>query len=660
VRRREFLRLASLSPLALLALKTGCARAASPARRVIVLGIDGMDPNLMRKFASEGHMPNAARLMERGGISTLGTSNPPQSPVAWSNFITGSTPGVHGIYDFIHRDAATMSPFLSTSEVTDSGDSLGIGKWRIPTGGADVRLLRRGNPFWSHVTGDGIPASLYKLPVDFPPGEGRARILSGLGTPDLRGSQGSFTFFTDDPRALSDETGGGIVRAVRDYGNGLYECRLEGPENTMVEDGGKMQVPVNVWIDRDSRGVRIDVCGERVVLGEGEWSPWVSVSFDLIPGVSSVDGIARFFLKEAGRYLKLYVTPINIDPRSPALPISNPSHLSADLARAVGPFYTQGFPEDTKALSRGVLSDGEYMQQAEIVLAERMRLYEHALSRFDDGLFFFYFTSLDLNVHMFYRAIDPYSPLHSEVDLASFGEVVRSLYGRIDRAIGMAMEKMDERTVLLALSDHGFAPFRRSFNLNSWLAAEGYASLGDPYRRDQDMYAATDWSATSAYGLGLNGLYVNLRGREKDGIVAPEEKRSLMEDLASRLEGARDPATGRRAVQRVYITERIYGPDQPPWAPDMLVGYANGYRASWETTLGAYPEEVITDNLDPWSGTHCTSPAVVPGTLLSSVPITLSDPSLMDMGRSICSLMGTSTQPATGRDIFGGDREEQA
>ncbi len=627
-------------------------RTSNAARRVIVLAIDGMDPALLRKFASEGRMPNAARLMRMGGMSALGTSNPPQSPVAWSGFITGAGANVHGIYDFIHRDAATMAPFLSTSEVVDSGDSIGIGKWRIPTGGAEVRLLRRGRPFWTHITDDGMPASLVKLPVDFPAPRGRARILSGLGTPDLRGSQGSFTFFTDDPRALSDDTGGGIIRAVRDYGNGLYECRLEGPENTMLESGGKMEVPLNVWIDRDSRGVRIDVCGESVVLGEGEWSPWVSISFDLIPGISSVGGIARFFLKEAGRYLKLYVSPINIDPRSPALPISRPDHLSADLARAVGPFYTQGFPEDTKALSRGVLTDAEYMQQAEIVWAERMRLYEHSLSNFDEGLFFFYFSSLDLNVHMFYRAIDPYSPLHSEVDMASFGGVVADLYGKIDRAIGMAMDRMDGRTVLLALSDHGFAPFRRAFNLNSWLAAEGYATLGDPYSRDQDMYAATDWSSTSAYGLGLNGLYINLRGREKDGIVPAGEKEGLMQDLVSRLEAATDPATGQRMVRRAYMTDRVFGPDQPPWAPDILVGYANGYRASWETTLGSYPEDVITDNLDPWSGTHCTSPAVVPGTLLSSVPIALPDPALMDMGCSICGLMGTSTRPAFGRDVF--------
>ena len=655
MKRREFLRLASLSPLALLALRSGVARASERARRVIVLGIDGMDPGLLRRFISQGRMPNAARLMQMGGMSPLGTSNPPQSPVAWSSFITGAGPDVHGIYDFIHRDAETMAPFLSTSEVTDSGDSIGIGKWRIPTGGADVKLLRRGSPFWSSITEDGIPASLIKLPVDFPPGSGRARILSGLGTPDLRGSQGSFTFFTDDPRALSDDTGGGIIRAVRDYGDGLYECGLEGPENTMLESGGKMEVPLNVWIDRDSRGVRIDVCGESVVLGEGQWSPWVSISFDLIPGISSVNGIARFFLKEAGRYLKLYVTPINIDPRSPALPISNPGHLSSDLARAVGPFYTQGFPEDTKALSRGVLSDAEYMQQAEIVLAERMKLYEHSLSNFDDGLLFFYFTSLDLNVHMFYRAIDAQSPLHSQVDMANFGDVVADLYGRIDRAIGMAMDHMDGRTVLLALSDHGFAPFRRSFNLNSWLAAEGYATLGDPYSRHQDMYAAADWSATSAYGLGLNGLYVNLLGREKDGIVAPAEKDSLMEDIARRLEAVTDPATGMRVVRRAYITDQIFGPGQPPWAPDMLVGYASGYRASWETTLGAYPEEVITDNLDPWSGTHCTSPAVVPGTLLSSVPIVHDSPTLMDMGRSVCSLLGTSTQPVHGRDVFSGE-----
>jgi predicted AlkP superfamily phosphohydrolase/phosphomutase len=652
--RREFLRTAALAPAALAALKLGCGGRKPPARRVLVLGIDGLDPNLVRRFEREGHMPNVSRLLRMAQVSPLGTTIPPQSPVAWSGFITGGGPEVHGIYDFIHRDPDTKSPYLATSRVQGADKVLELGKWRLPLSGAKVELLRRGEPFWASITSQGIPVSMIKLPVDFPPPPGRARILSGLGTPDLKGSQGSFTFFTDDPRALSDDTSGGLVIPVRDYGDGRYQCRIIGPENTMIEGNPDMEATADVWIDRVSKAVRIDVCGARLVLAEGEWSPWVRLSFDAIPGLSSVNGIVRFYLKQTSPYLKLYVSPINMDPSNPALPISQPGSLSRRLADSIGPFYTQGFPEDTKALSRGVLEDHEYLQQAMIVLDERIRLLEHELQRFDEGLLFFYFSSLDLNVHMFYRTMDPLSPLYATTDIDRFGTIVRQLYSKMDRAIGMAMDLLDDRTELLAVSDHGFAPFRRSFNLNSWLAEEGYATLGASRSMNRDMFAATDWSATAAYGLGLNGLYLNLRGREQSGTVDPSEADALLRRIKRDLEAASDPLTGRKAVSRAYITSDVFGPDQPPWAPDIVVGYSRGYRASWETTLGDYPEEVITDNLDPWSGTHCVSPDVVPGTLISTVPLARDDPSLKDMGRSIAWLFDVPVLPGGGRNIFRG------
>ncbi|MBD3369758.1 twin-arginine translocation signal domain-containing protein [Candidatus Fermentibacteria bacterium] len=650
--RRDFLRTAALAPAALAALKLGCGNHRPAARRVIVLGIDGLDPQLVGKFAREGYMPNVSRLLRMAQISPLGTTIPPQSPVAWSGFITGRGPEVHGIYDFIHRDPATRSPYLATSRVQGTDKFLNLGKWRLPLSGAKVELLRKGEPFWTSITSQGIPVSMIKLPVDFPPPEGRARILSGLGTPDLKGSQGSFTFFTDDPRSLSDDTSGGVVVPVRDYGDGRYQCRIIGPENTMIEGNPDMEVNADVWIDRVSKAVRIDVCGSRAVLGEGEWSPWVRLSFDAIPGLSSVSGIVRFYLKQTTPHLKLYVTPVNMDPADPALPISHPDSLSRRLAEDLGPFYTQGFPEDTKARSRGILDDREYLQQAMIVLEERVRLLDHQLQRFDDGLLFFYFSSLDLNVHMFYRTIDPRNPLYETTNLERFGTIVRELYSKMDRAIGMAMEHLDERTELLAISDHGFAPFRRSFNLNSWLAREGYASLGSSRSMGRDMFSATDWSATAAYGLGLNGLYLNLRGREEGGSVDPSEADAVLRRIKRDLEAATDPLTGRRIVSRAYLTSEVFGPHQPPWAPDIVVGYSRGYRASWETTLGDYPEEVVTDNLDPWSGTHCVNPDVVPGTLISTVPLVIEDPRLADMGRSIAGLFEVPELPPGGRNVF--------
>jgi len=656
MKRRQFLKLAALSPAALLALKTGCSRSVSSARRVIVLGIDGMDPFLLNCFIHEGVMPNAASLMASGGLNSLGTSNPPQSPVAWSNFITGFGPDVHGIFDFIHRDPSTREPFLSTSRVIGPENIISISDWRLPLSGAKVELMRKGEPFWNRLTDEGIAVKLVKLPVDFPPDRGKAKILSGLGTPDMRGSQGSFTFFTDDARSISDKTSGGIVVPVRDYGDNCYICRIKGPENSMRAGNPDMEVEAKVWVDREADALRLDIQGSSTVLAAGEWSEWIRLRFDAIPNISSVNAIGRFYVKEISPKLKLYLTPLNIDPLHPALPISEPPDYSCDLARDLGPFYTQGFPEDTKALSRGILSDEEYLQQAWIVLQERLNLFHHELSSFSEGLLFFYFSSLDLNVHMFYRALDPGSPLYESTS-PRFRGAVRELYMQIDRVIGDAISAKDPDTEIVVLSDHGFAPFNRSFNLNTWLAENGYATITSSSARNQDMFAAIDWASTSAYGLGLNCLYINRADREQNGIVAPEQVSDLLLRLKRDLESVTDPATGRRVILNAYITSHIYTGHLPSFAPDMIIGYARGFRSSWETTLGSYPEEVITDNLDPWSGTHCIDPGVVPGVLLSTIRPSVSDPNLMDMGRSISSLFDIPVLPAGGRNIFRGSEE---
>ncbi len=652
--RRDFLRLAALSPAALLAIQAGCGTASGKStRRVIILGMDGMDPGLVRSFMASGDMPNAARLASLGGIRELGTSTPPQSPVAWSNFITGFGPEVHGIYDFIHRTPGTITPALSISKVSEPSRTLDIGKWRLPLSGSRVELLRAGTPFWKCMTDDGMPVTMVKLPVEFPPGEGSARILSGLGTPDMRGSQGSFTFFTDDPRSISANRSGGLVVPVRDYGNGCYETTIEGPENSMIVGNPSMTAQVRIWVDRSAGSARIDLPDTSLVLGAGEWSDWKRVRFDAIRGISSVTSIVRFFLKEVHPYLRLYLSPLNIDPEDPVLPISNPSYWSRTLSEKIGPFYTQGFPEDTKALSRGILSDEEYLQQATIVLEERKRLFNATFSDWSDGLFFFYFGSLDLNMHMFYRVLDPASPLHGSTDIARFGNVIRDLYAEMDDVIGKALDRLDDRTQLIVMSDHGFAPFRRAFNLNSWLVAEGYAALSGSRSGSRDGFASTDWSVTSAYGLGLNSLYLNQRGREPDGIVDEAERTALLERLKSDLESAIDPVTGERFVERAFLVHGTQGSEVPEHAPDIILGYGRGTRASWETTLGGYPEEILVYNDDPWSGTHCIAPGLVPGTLITSMPVRCENPDLRDLGRTVAALMGTSTLPAGGRNILG-------
>lgn len=652
MKRRQFLKVAALAPLAALA-ASSCGRVfARDGRKVLLIGVDGMDPGLTRSFMDRGLMPNCSRLARTGGMRRLATEFPPQSPVAWSSFITGTGPMEHGIFDFVHRDPVTLAPYLSTSAVEPGGAAFRLGNLAIPLGNPSVRLLRQGAPFWKCLTDDGIPVDMIKLPVDFPPVSAHgARILCGLGTPDVRGSQGSFTFFTDNPMMISDETSGGVIVAVRGT-EGRYSCPLEGPPDSFRTDGTAARVDLSVTADPASNGVLIETGSGSAVLGAGEWSGWVPVRFRFLGGLSEVRAMARFHLRSVSPYLELYVTPLNMDPSRPSLPISAPSGYSADIAWDLGPYHTKGFPEDTKALSRGVLDDVSYLQQAHDLYGEQLSLLRNGLEHFKEGLFFFYFSTLDLNVHMFYRDIDRASPVHDSVQREARGIVPR-LYSMLDGAIGEVMELLDGETMLAVFSDHGFSPFRRCFNLNGWLAAEGYALLSDPVAAREEMFNGTDWSGTSAYGLGINSLYLNLRGREPGGVVDPAVAGELMRRIAGDLEAAVDPLTGMHPVSRVLIIDKPPGVDVPEHAPDMIVGYAAGYRSSWDTALGGYGTDVITDNTDPWSGDHCMDPEVVPGVLISNRQVGCPDPALRDVGRTACRFLGSSTEPP-GRDLLDG------
>ena len=138
-------------------------------RRVIVLGFDGLDYGVTRDLMAQGRLPNFSRLASRGRFTPLGTSVPPQSPVAWSTFITGRDPGRHGIFDFVHRDAKTMAPFLSTTKVEGAGKTLTLGKWQFPLSSGHVTLLRKGQPFWDVLEQHGIETTVVRMPANFPP-----------------------------------------------------------------------------------------------------------------------------------------------------------------------------------------------------------------------------------------------------------------------------------------------------------------------------------------------------------------------------------------------------------------------------------------------------------------------------------------------------------
>jgi predicted AlkP superfamily phosphohydrolase/phosphomutase len=622
--------------------------------KLIILGIDGMDPQLLRHFIQEGKMPNFATLSAQGSFRELTTSIPPQSPVAWSNLITGMDAGGHGIFDFIHRDPKTLQLYFSTSRVEGPKHSVHLGKWVIPLGGGSAEQLRKGQAFWEILDQRGVPNTIFRIPANFPPVSAKGQTLSGMGTPDLRGTYGTFSFYTDDPTAVVGAVEGGLIVPVQ-VDNSRVTANLIGPDNSFRKDSPPATEPFTVAVDPLEAVAKIGVQGQEFVLREGEWSDWVRVEFQLIPFFGNVKGMCRFYLKQAHPRFQLYVSPMNIDPANPALPISTPASYSRMLAEEVGEFYTQGIAEDTKALSDGVLDDKEYLQQARTVLAEHRRIFDAEFPRFKQGVFFFYFSSLDLNSHMLWRLMDAKYPGY-EVSLAGQNRsALAEFYQQLDQVLGEVLPTIDKDTTLLVLSDHGFAPYYRSFNLNTWLLNNGYIKLkGQEEPGSNEPLADVDWSGTRAYGLGLNGLYINLRGRDRDGIVSPgAEASALIQEIKAKLLRQKDPQMGLPVITRVDVASEVYRGPYAQAGPDLLVGYNRGYRAGWKTILGAFPPDVLEDNTNPWSGDHCMDFTLVPGVLLSNRKIELTTPALTDIAPTILSEFGIpQPKDMMGRPVF--------
>ncbi len=651
--RRDFLRLAT----ALLAGPAvgGCSRARRPRpvvaqRRVLILGFDGLDPHLLTGWMRSGHLPNFAYLKRRGSLCPLRSTTPPQSPVAWATFITGMDPSGHGIYDFIHRDPSSYGPHLSTSAMLPAARRLRLGDWVVPLSRGKAELKRRGPALWNLLAAHGVPATVQRIPANFPPEATTARTLSGLGTPDIVGSYGHFSYFASAPPEPGDDLSGGTVYPVK-VRDGVVEAKLEGPPNQFRATGTGATIPFRVSLDPVNSVARLDVDDRRIILNEGEWSDWVPLTFRLLPASASCTGLCRFYLKSVHPFA-LYVTPVNINPADPVMPISTPTDYARDLQEQIGFFYTQGMAEDTKALSAGILDDDEFRDQARTVFREQADSLEYELQRFHEGLLFSYFSASDLVVHMFWRALDRRHPLWTARLERQAGDVIGDVYASLDDVLGRAMRAAGDDTLIMVVSDHGFAPFRRAFDLNSWLIANGYLSA-DPSATP--TLESADWAHSRAYAIGFNSLYVNQFEREAEGIVprGPAKER-LLDELRARLEALRDPVTGERVVHCVRKTARCYA-DAPEdaTAPDAVVGFRRGYRSSWETAVGDAAGDCIADNRGKWSGDHCMDADIVPGVLLCNRVVAAEAPTLRDIAPTVLAEYGIDTPPnMTGRPIF--------
>jgi len=665
VNRRDFVKMAGgAAAVAGLSLPpAACGRGPTTNKKVIVLGLDGLDPKLIKMLIDMGRAPNFKKLAAMGSFTNLGTTMPALSPVAWSSFITGTTPGSHGIADFITRDPKTYLPVFSIFENRDPEITFKIGDIHMPIKGGGPVNLRRGTPFWSYLTEQGIPAWISKIPTNYPVEETATKAIAGMGTPDLTDAYGMFSYYTSDPFEDYPNVSGGTVHYV-DVANNAVRAEILGPMNSLrtPKDDSRdpyvntTKVPFTVYIDSDQDdAVRLDIQGKSILLKKGEYSEWVHLDFELLPILGKVSGIARFLVKQVRPHFQLYVTPINIDPAKQAGPITYPSEFGAEIARNIGAFWTKGLPCDTKAFDYRIINDEEYVKQAELVLDERMRLFDYQWSQFKEGLFFFYVSSTDQDAHMLWRNMDPSHPLHSEGD-PRFAGYILDMYQRMDELVGKVLPAVDDDTLLLICSDHGFAQFGRQFHLNTWLRDNGWLTLKPgAEKKEETSVFDIDWSRTAAYGMGFNGLYLNLKNREAKGIVEANEAPALLARLRNELESISDLETGIRPVAKVYARDELYTGEMTPTLPELLVGYTPGYRNSSQSFMGATGKEIINLNPWAWSGDHSMAYQMVPGSLFTSRKVAKAAPSILDLPVTILDWFGIAKPTQmVGSSIFSG------
>jgi predicted AlkP superfamily phosphohydrolase/phosphomutase len=615
------------------------------SKRVVILGLDGLDPGIATKFMLEGRMPNFTKLAERGVFRPLDTSVPSMSPVAWSTFATGVDASRHCIYDFLTRDPCTYAPMLSSTSIVNPKRSLNVGRYAVPLGKPRIKLLQKSQHFWKLLGDKNIFSIIQRVPITFPPVPFKnGLLLSGMCVPDLRGSQGTFSFFSTESRDGQAKFVGGEQTVLRRGKNGEIRSRIVGPDHALLRSGGRMTLPFTLVIAADGRSARLEIEGidDALTLPVGEYSDWVELPFKAGLGVT-VRGIAKFYLLSAAPEVNLYMTPIHIDPEHPAMPISHPEVYAIYLAKKQGKFATLGLAEDTWALNNRVVDEKVFFEQAMCFHEERERMFLDAIAQSKRGLVTTVFDTTDRVQHMFYRYLDPTHPANADKDTEVWKDAIGQVYERADALVGKVWHLVDDPdTTFMVISDHGFTNFRRCVNLNSWLRDNGYLYLKDENARTSGEYLdGVDWTRTRAFALGLTGLFVNRRGREKSGIVAEgNEYRRLVQELAEKLGQLVDPQTGERCVRRVAVSHQFFRGPYRFDAPDLLIGWEGGYRHSWECATGQVTESVFVDNTRSWSGDHCVDPSIVPGVLLCNRAITSENPRLVDIPASVMRLFG--------------------
>jgi predicted AlkP superfamily phosphohydrolase/phosphomutase len=655
------------------------ARAAR--QKVFVMGFDGMDPTLARRFMEEGKLPNLKKLADSGTFQTLQTTQPSESPVAWASFATGVNPGKHNVYDFLVRnlDSYVPSPGL-VSPPAPPRFLFGL----IPTSLPKVESPRGGTSFWIHAGNDGIRTVVLTVPMTFPAEEiEHGQMLSGLPLPDIRSTLGTFYYWATDLSPFEEggtEFNGYLKRLT--FEGGKADTLLLGPESPLLKrelldlrdkkqkaavtegrlsdkdearlaeitQNKDLNLPMEVQWKRGEGAAEVVLQGTRVKLKVGEWSDWIPLTFK-VNALLSIHGITQLHLIRADEELRLYAHPVNWDPRQPPYPMSKPDGFAPQLAKELGLFRTLGWAESSdKALVDGRLDEADFLYDAQRAFEDRERLIFKNLEGKDWDLFVAVIETTDRVSHMMWRLIDPKHPMYDEALAAKYGDSIEKIYRRADDLVGKIQAQLPPGTNLFVMSDHGFHSYRRSVNLNTWLCQNGYQAcaaagakektLEDLFMRSGMFFEGVDWSRTKAYAVGLGQIYFNLRGRESHGIVsAGAEYKALQEEIGNKLVQLQDPDDNAQVFRAIYRRDDIYKGAYLKNAPDLQVGFNDGFRVGWQDTLGEIRRSVVENNNRKWSGDHCATATEISGGVFFSNRKIDRAPHIMDLGPTVLKLL---------------------
>lgn len=604
--------------------------------RVIILGFDGVEPTIVDAMIENGELPNLAALRDQGTYSRLASSNPPQSPTAWSSFTTSTHPGNHGVFDFLRRSPARYIP------------RVGFGSVVPATLGADGALtreprfdnIRKGKSFWQVANEQGAQVKVLSVPFAFPAEDlEESCMLASLGVPDIRGTQSWFFYLSDGFEEAERLSGGEKIPLT--FEGDVATVDIPGIQNPTTKEYAT--VPMQIEADRAAKSITVTVGDQVVELQEGTWSKWLKWEFE-VSSAWTVHAISRVHALEVGEQVRLYTTCLQFDPENPLMQFTSPPSYADELRERYGDYKTVGWIFDTHALRQDAMTEDMFLQDVEETMTWREQLTLDELDRGNFDMLISAWTGTDRVSHLFWRYRDPLHPMYTEEGNAQYGQAVETTYRRMDEIIGKVMTKLEDDDLLMVLSDHGFHSFRRGFNVNTWLIRNGYLAVRgkrnpETASNDKRFLQGYDWKRSKAYGLGLGSIFLNLKGREGEGTVDPADAGALIEEIRAKLLEVTDPETGDKVFSAVYTRDEYQGGASAD-APDIQLGFAEGYQSTKRGASGSAPKELFEEVDDKWSGEHAASDTeITPGIFFSNQAIA-GQPHLVDLGVTALTYLG--------------------